>query len=133
MAEVASQRTCISCWGIRWKCLDVDFTKWRLHERLCRTFRSNNNFSFTKGSVSCGMFTPNGKHIVTGSEDGSVIVWDPKTSAIVKKFSLELDGRFHSDSINVLDVDSTSMIILTGAQDGSARMSHIGTGKVFTN
>lgn len=38
-----------------------------------------NMFSGHNQSVTCGDFTPDGKLICTGSDDASLIVWNPKT------------------------------------------------------
>jgi WD40 repeat protein len=46
-----------------------------------------NVFSGHSSSVSAGQFTPDGKKIVSGSEDTSLIVWDPKTANSIFKIS----------------------------------------------
>jgi angio-associated migratory cell protein len=38
-------------------------------------------FAGHDGKVSCGMFTQDGKQIVTGGDDGTVRVWNPKSGA----------------------------------------------------
>jgi len=38
-----------------------------------------NTFVGHQSSVSCGCFTPDGKHIISASDDGSLIYWNPKT------------------------------------------------------
>ena len=44
-------------------------------------------FSGHTAPVTCGGFTPDAKSVITGSEDSTIIVWDPKTGAAVTKFT----------------------------------------------
>lgn len=46
-----------------------------------------NVFSGHSSSVTTGQFTPDGKKIVSGSEDNSLIVWDPKSANSIYKIS----------------------------------------------
>lgn len=71
-----------------------------------------------------------GKLIVTCSDDCSVIVWDPKTASILHKFSSD-DGRFHSGPVTTLAINFDNQLVLTGSQDASARLIHIGNGKII--
>ena len=87
-----------------------------------------NVFTGHSGPVSCGGFTPNGKHIISGSEDGCVFVWDPKTATIIHKF-----GPLHEASVNVMAMHPESQLVLTGAQDGTAKLIHIGNGRVCSS
>jgi ribosome assembly protein SQT1 len=89
-----------------------------------------NVFTGHADSVTCGQFTPDGKMIVTGSTDGSVIVWDPKTGAALHKWSHQ-DGRFHQGPITSLAIHQDSNLIISGAQDGSTMLMHIATSKLL--
>ena len=40
-------------------------------------------------TVTCGSFTPDGKNIVSASEDKAFILWDPKTATVVTKLTSE--------------------------------------------
>jgi len=40
-----------------------------------------NTFAGHQSSVSCGCFTPDGKNIISASDDGTLIFWNPKTAA----------------------------------------------------
>jgi WD40 repeat protein len=53
-----------------------------------------NLFSGHSSSVTAGQFTPDGKKIVSGSEDSSLIVWDPKNCATIFKLSSKLKKKF---------------------------------------
>ncbi|KAI8929856.1 WD40-repeat-containing domain protein [Entophlyctis helioformis] len=83
-------------------------------------------------SVTCGQFTPDGKAIVSGSADGSLIIWDPKNATAVHRITPD-DGRFHQSGITSIAVNRDSSLVLTGAQDGTARIVHSGTGKILAS
>jgi WD40 repeat protein len=40
-------------------------------------------FSGHSSAVTCGGFSPDGKKVVTGSQDATVRVWDPRTGQTV--------------------------------------------------
>ncbi|KAJ2798235.1 60S ribosomal subunit assembly or modification protein [Coemansia helicoidea] len=81
-------------------------------------------FSGHSGPVNCGRFTHAGRNIVSGSEDGTLIVWDPKTAAIVHQLSPR-DERFHQDGITCLDISKDDQVILTGSMDTTAKLTRI--------
>lgn len=85
------------------------------------------------GSVTCGQFTPDGKAIVTGSADGSIIVWDPRTGAALHKWSSLMDGRFHQAPITSLSVNKENTVILSGDQEGGTLLLQIASSKVYLN
>ncbi|KAJ1556952.1 hypothetical protein HK405_001293 [Cladochytrium tenue] len=89
-----------------------------------------NVFSGHVGSVTAGAFTPDGRSIVSGAEDGNVLVWDPKTAAIKTKFQTG-DARFMDCPVTSLAVHKDSQIVLCGGQDGSASVLHTGSGKIL--
>ncbi|CAG8716511.1 8588_t:CDS:2, partial [Dentiscutata erythropus] len=86
-----------------------------------------NVFSGHAGPVTAGQFTPDGKKIVSGSEDSSLILWDPKTAAASLKISRE-DARFHREGITSLAINKESALILTGSTDGSAILVNLSNG-----
>ncbi|KAJ2477977.1 60S ribosomal subunit assembly or modification protein [Coemansia sp. RSA 2320] len=75
-------------------------------------------------AVTCARFTNSGRHVVSGAEDGALIVWDPKTAAIVRQFT-STDERFHQAAITALDVARDDQTILTGSVDCSAKLVHV--------
>jgi angio-associated migratory cell protein len=130
---------------------------------LAATGAYMNVFSGHSGPVTCGDFTPDGmsclvhrfvhcmclqllsgKQIVTGSEDGTVRVWDPKTAAT----TTQLQGHgFHSDAIICMHINSANLMV-TGSQvlcpsligrdanclqDNTAKIANLSTGKVLGN
>ncbi|KND05172.1 uncharacterized protein SPPG_00839 [Spizellomyces punctatus DAOM BR117] len=91
-----------------------------------------NVFSGHVDSVSCGQFAPDGKTIVSGSSDGSIIVWDPKTANANLRITGE-DARFHNAPITAVAIHHDNQLVLTGAQDGTARLVHIGNGRILAS
>ncbi|KAJ1815399.1 60S ribosomal subunit assembly or modification protein [Coemansia sp. RSA 2598] len=83
-----------------------------------------NVFNGHAAPVTCGRFTNSGRQIVSGSEDGSLIIWDPKTASIVRQY-LPTDERFHKEGITALAISRDDQIILTGSMDGTAKLVHV--------
>ena len=54
---------------------------------------SMNVFSGHEGPVLCGAFSRDGKHILTGGDEGSLRVWNPKTAACV--LAIKPSPMFH--------------------------------------
>ncbi|OLY81450.1 putative WD repeat-containing protein [Smittium mucronatum] len=73
--------------------------------------------------VTTGRFTHSGKNIISGSEDGSLIIWNPANASVVHKFSSE-DKRFHQEGITSLDINSDDSIIISGSTDSTAKVLH---------
>jgi len=88
-------------------------------------------FTGHEGTVTCGKFTSNGRLIVTGGEDQSVRVWSPKNGTcrhIFKGFG------FHEGSLTCLAVHpdpEQSAVVLSGSEDGTARLLHLQNKKVL--
>ncbi|WFD34174.1 60S ribosomal subunit assembly or modification protein [Malassezia cuniculi] len=84
-----------------------------------------NVFSGHTGSVTCGRFTPDGRKLVTGSDDGSLIVWDPRSAAALAKFDGG-DQRFElPGGITSLTVSPDSRVIAAGGAAGGIRVVSI--------
>ncbi|KAI9104065.1 hypothetical protein DFS34DRAFT_606844 [Phlyctochytrium arcticum] len=98
---------------------------WKIPSGQCM-----NVFTGHVESSTCGQFSPDGKTIVTGSTDGSLIHWDPSTATAKLKITGE-DARFHSAAITSLAVHHDNQLVLTGAQDGTARLVHLGNGRIL--
>ncbi|TPX59050.1 hypothetical protein PhCBS80983_g02721 [Powellomyces hirtus] len=106
---------------------DATMWMWQIPSGTCM-----NVFSGHIEGITCGQFSPDGKTIVSGSSDGSVIVWDPKTAAATLRLTAE-DARFHETAITTLAVHHDSQLLLTGAEDGTARLVHIGNGRILAS
>eukprot|EP00026_Physarum_polycephalum_P004032 Phypoly_transcript_04049.p1 GENE.Phypoly_transcript_04049~~Phypoly_transcript_04049.p1 ORF type:complete len:411 (-),score=73.77 Phypoly_transcript_04049:238-1470(-) len=83
-------------------------------------------FAGHSGSVTCGQFTPDGKKVVTGAEDGTTKVWNPKDQQPLLTFS---GHNWHSLPITCLKVKSDSNLFITGSEDSHACVGNIATGK----
>lgn len=85
-----------------------------------------NVFSGHDGPVSCGRFTPDGKLLITGSNDESIKIWVPTQGTAQHTINGDL---FHQAPI--ICFDCTDSVIISGAEDGSLRLSNIATGKIL--
>jgi ribosome assembly protein SQT1 len=97
---------------------------------LCRTCTCVQVFSGHSGPVTAGAFTPDGKSVVSVSEDCSLRVWNPKTGDC----SLTLQGHpFHIEGLTCLGVHQDGQVVITGAQDGSVCVSNIHNSRVVAS
>lgn len=83
-------------------------------------------FSGHAGVVNSGAFTSSGKLIVTGADDGGVIVWNPKEG--VPNHHLTY---IHRDAVVCITPypDENKPLIITGAADGANKVINAETGK----
>lgn len=88
-----------------------------------------NIFNGHAGPVTAGCFTPDGKKIVSTSEDSSFIIWDPKSAAAEFRLSGD-DARFHAEVITSVCVNKDSTLAITGDATGKARLVNILNGNV---
>jgi ribosome assembly protein SQT1 len=86
-------------------------------------------FAGHSGPVQCGEFTPDGKRIVTASEDGTLIYWDPRSSTPVFKLSPQ-DARFDFENITSLAINGSSTLVVVGGTSGSVRVVSLSKGEV---
>ena len=89
-------------------------------------------FSGHTAPVACGGFSPDGKLVITGSEDTTVIVWDPKTGAAVTKFTPD-DQRLNQGPITALAFNADSSLIITGSDDHHAKVLHIQNKRIIAS
>ncbi|KAG0236964.1 hypothetical protein BGW42_002177 [Actinomortierella wolfii] len=89
-----------------------------------------NVFNGHSGPVTAGQFTPDGKKIASVSEDGSFIVWDPKSATAQIRITSE-DARFHQDAITCLAINKDSSLALTGSADGTAKLINLNSGQIL--
>lgn len=80
-------------------------------------------------NISCGQFTPSGKNVVTAGEEGNLCKWQVSegASSVIKKWTSE-DRRWHQAPITSMDIDSHSVLALTGDQDGRLCMVNLSKG-----
>lgn len=88
-------------------------------------------FSGHTSSVTCGKFLPDGKRLITGSEDGSFIIWDPKNVTPVHKLT-STDARFRlEDGITCLAVNGAGTSAIVGGADGGLRIVNLTNGQLL--
>jgi WD40 repeat protein len=86
-------------------------------------------FAGHSASVSCGGFAPDGKSVATGSSDGSLRLWAPRTGECATLF---MGHPFHDGPVTCLDFHpSTEGLIMTGSEDNTARLVSGVSGKVL--
>ncbi|GBG25514.1 Angio-associated migratory cell protein [Hondaea fermentalgiana] len=83
-----------------------------------------------EGSVTCGLFTPNGKRIVTGSLDGTVRLWDPKTWTCAHTFA---GHEWHQGGVVSLVCHPSQPMIAAGGVDGTVRLARLETRKIVAS
>ncbi|KZT40474.1 WD40 repeat-like protein [Sistotremastrum suecicum HHB10207 ss-3] len=87
-------------------------------------------FAGHTGPVNCGLFTPDGKKILTACQDGTLILWDPRQSTPVWKLS-PADGRFNFENgITSLAINPASTLAVVGGADGAVRVVNITRGEI---
>lgn len=84
-----------------------------------------NVFSGHTGSVTSGRFTPDGRKLVSTSDDGSLIVWDPRSAAVLAKVGDD-DTRFALvGGITSLCISPDSRLVVVGGAAGGVRVVSI--------
>ncbi|OSZ82449.1 hypothetical protein CAP35_04045 [Chitinophagaceae bacterium IBVUCB1] len=66
--------------------------------------------------------TPDGSHIVSGSKDKSIKIWNVATGALVRT----LNG--HTDEVRFIDISDDGSKIVSGSKDGTIRIWDFNTG-----
>lgn len=82
------------------------------------------------GSAMCGTFSADGRVLVTGGEDCSIFVWEPRTG----RAAHHLQGReFHQGPVTCVAAhpDPAQPLVLSGSADATAVLSHTGGGRVL--
>ncbi|RKP26065.1 WD40-repeat-containing domain protein [Syncephalis pseudoplumigaleata] len=105
---------------------DTTLWMWQLPSGRCMHV-----FAGHSGAVTCGQFTPDGKWVVSGAEDGTLILWDPKTAAAVTRISGSEDARFHSGMVTALAVNADSTVVATTSDDQTVKLVHLHTGQIL--
>jgi WD40 repeat protein len=73
-------------------------------------------------TISCVVFSPDGKIIATASHDKTTKLWNPDTEELST-----LKG--HEDAVETVAIGRDGKIVLTGSRDGTARLWNGETGK----
>ena len=62
--------------------------------------------------VTVGKFTPDGKYLITGSEDTSLKIWDLKNQQLLHTVK---GKKYHQATITALDISQSRGIIASGS------------------
>lgn len=104
----------------------ADFTVWMW---LAQTGACMQVFTGHSGPVTCGAFSADGKLVVTGGgeDDATLRVWDPRTG----ECKVTVHGNhFHGAGLTCLAVHPESAVVVTGAEEGSAKLVALETGRI---
>lgn len=96
--------------------------RWEWGHLLYRTHQWRVSLENHKGSVRSGQFTPDGKMVVTGSDDGRVRLWDSMSGDIIRELSA------HAAKINDVCIDLTGKLVASASDDGSVIVADVATG-----
>ena len=99
-----------------------------LFQRMDKTKLSDKTFSPEghSGPVNAIVITPDGKHIVTGSTDNTIRIWDLETGDLIGK---PIKG--HKDSVRAVAVTPDGKRIVSGANDNTIRVWDLETGDLI--
>lgn len=81
-------------------------------------------FAGHDGEVTCGLFTSDGKTIVSGGEDGSVRLWAPKTGQCKHVFAGVGGGGMegHDNIVTTIAGNDEGDLVVSGGMDGQVRL-----------
>ncbi|KAG8772539.1 hypothetical protein FRC12_003025 [Ceratobasidium sp. 428] len=80
--------------------------------------------------LTSGLFTPNGKRLLTASDSGTLIYTDPRTQTPLFKLT-PADARFGMENgITAIGVNGASTVAVVGGVDGQVRVVNLTKGDV---
>jgi ribosome assembly protein SQT1 len=110
----------------------TDATLWMFHVPLNRCLQV---FVGHESSVTCGGFSPDGRWVLSGSADGTVRLWAPRTGVSKHVFRFQGGGGDSvAAGITCMSMsDAEQQLVMVGTEDGQAHVCHIGTKKVVAS
>ncbi|KAG8931070.1 hypothetical protein FRC01_001887 [Tulasnella sp. 417] len=88
-------------------------------------------FAGHEGPVQAGGFTPDGKRIITGDANGTLIFWDPRSPTPVWKITSS-DARFGmGEGITAISTNVASTMAVVGGAEGELRVVNLAKGEVI--
>ena len=79
-----------------------------------------------QSSVCSAAFSPDGKHIMSGSEDGTIQLWDAETGDVLQP---PLEG--HGDGVMSVAFLPDGKHIVSGSEDKTIQLWDVETGKML--
>lgn len=90
---------------------------WRIPSGDCKVLQGNGN------KAEMGILTADGKSLIVGYSDGSVKLWDIKTSSVVQDISAA-SPLGHSGAITAIAADPENGRFVTGCEDGKLLLAN---------
>ena len=91
-------------------------------------YDTNMQFYGHSESVTCGLFTHDGKFLITGSEDRSIKVWDLKNNKLLNTIK---GVKFHKAPISALALANGKSIIASGSLENEIAISNYESANVI--
>ena len=109
-----------------------DATLWMFHMSVSNS-KCLQVFVGHEAAVTGCTFSKDGRWALSGSSDGTVRIWAPKTGLNKHTFRFVRQGQ-EAAPITCMDTGGAeNQLILAGAEDGTAHVCHIATKKVVTS
>ncbi|KAG8935952.1 hypothetical protein FRC02_005427 [Tulasnella sp. 418] len=87
-------------------------------------------FAGHEAPVQAGIFTADGKRVVTGDGSGTLILWDPRSPTPVWKMT-PLSARFGMEGgITAITSNPSSTVVVVGGAEGEVRVVNLAKGEV---
>jgi eukaryotic-like serine/threonine-protein kinase len=86
----------------------------------------NQTHQVSGSHARCAQFSPDGEHIVAGSQDGTVFVWEASGGKVVSKFTA------HDQAIRSAEFSRDGQRLVTASDDGTARVWDPRSGRPLT-